>query len=124
MQKIFNIDAFPTGYYMCWFVTTQAAYLVHVKLFDSVTTYFDASKQSIEIEPPLAQNAAGIAGANVQLLIDIPESSGIDNSLDAFEITNNVGATVGYGYNLFIEDGGDGDYNDVSIMLVAWKSKN
>ena len=123
MIKTFNIDAFPTGYYMSWFVTTQAAYLVNVKLLDTTTVYFQASKQSANIEPPLAQGAATIAGNNLQLIVDIPSSSRMDNSLNAFDITNDNGVAVGYGYNIFIEDATDSDYNDVSIMLVAWKNK-
>ena len=123
MQKVFNIDAFPIGYYMSWFVTTQAMYLVNVKLFDSSQVYFSASKQSINIEPPLAQNAAVITGNNLQLVIEIDNANSIDNSLNTFTITNASGDIVGYGYNIFVEDAFDSDYNDICVVLIAWKSK-
>lgn len=123
MQKTFTIDAFPQGYYMSWLVTTQADYLVQAKLFDSTTVYFDASKQGIDIEPPLAQGAATILGAGLQLSIEIDTSNDMDNSLNTFTITNAHGDAVGYGYNIFIEDSTDADYNDVCVVLIAWRSK-
>jgi len=57
-QKTFTIDSFPPGYYMSWFVTSQAAYSVNARLFDSARQYFNNTKMSTDIEPPLAQGAA------------------------------------------------------------------
>lgn len=122
-SKIFNIDSFPTGYYMAWFVTTQAAFLVNAKLYDSETTYFQNSKQSTNINPPLAQGAQMIAGNSIQLSIDEPQSTQLSSSINTYNITTDDGTVVGYGYNISIEDQTDKDYNDVSISLVAWKNK-
>ncbi len=122
-QKIFNIDAFPQGYYMSWFVTTQAAYTVKVILQDSNKTYFSGSKASTNIEPPLAQGANFVKGSQLHLTVDIPQSQRIDSSINTYVITSDTGTIVGYGYNISIEDQDDRDYNDVCISLVAWKNK-
>jgi len=122
-KKTFNIDSFPTGYYMSWIVSTQAAFLVKAQLFDSQTVYFNNSKQSRDIAPPLAQGASIVQGQNIKLTIEEPQSNNLDSSINAYSITTHTGAIVGYGYNICIEDENDNDYNDVCISLVAWKSK-
>lgn len=122
-SKTFNIDSFPQGYFMSWCITTQAAFRVNAKLFDNSTVYFNASKQSTDIQPPLAIGAAPIAGSNVKLTIDEPQSSKLDASINTYNITTDNGSIVGYGYNISIEDESDKDYNDACISLVAWKNK-
>ncbi|MFY0629471.1 MAG: hypothetical protein JXR05_03760 [Flavobacteriaceae bacterium] len=108
---------------MSWFVTTQAAYLVNAKLFDNSKTYFEKSKQSININPPLAQGAEIIQGNNIRMIIEEPQSSNLRASINAYNITNDSGSVVGYGYNISIEDYLDEDFNDVCISLVAWRNK-
>ena len=122
-QKVFNIDSFPTGYYMSWFVTSQAEFLVTVTLSDSNGTYFSQSKQSTDINPPLAQGASSINGNNLQLTVSIPQSTAMSNSVNSYNITRQDGTAVGYGFNISIEDGTDNDFNDVFISLVAWATK-
>lgn len=122
-QKIFNIDAFPQGYYMSWFVTTQAAYKIQATLQDDRKTYFSGSKTSTKIEPPLAQGAGFLEGSQLRLTVDIPQSRRIDSSINTYVITSDTGNIVGFGYNISIEDQDDRDYNDVCISLVAWKNK-
>lgn len=122
-SKTFNIDSFPKGYFMSWCVTTQAAYKVNVKLYDDKSTYFSGSRQSRNAMPPLSVSAADIAGNNLKINIDIPESNKIESSINTYSITTNNGTIVGYGYNISVEDSADNDYNDVCISLVAWKNK-
>lgn len=121
--QTFNIDSFPKGHYMSWFATTQAEFLVKAKLFDDSKVYFEKSKQSRDIDPPLAQGADTIGGDNLKLTIEEPQSKVLDSSITAYNITTNDGSVVGYGYSICIEDQTDKDYNDVGISLVAWKSK-
>lgn len=123
MTKTYQIDAFPNGYFMSWIVTTQAAFLVNAKLSDSATTYFQGSKQSMDIQPPLSQGASFVIGTNLELFIDIPQAISISNSINTYTITDNNGNPIGYGYTIFIEDGVDSDFNDVCISLIAWKTK-
>jgi hypothetical protein len=122
-QKTFNLDSFPQGYYMSWFVTTQAAFAITVSLADSSGTYFSQTKQSVNISPPLAQGASTINGSSLQLTVNIPQSTGIINSINSYNITRADGSTVGFGFNISIEDGSDMDFNDVNISLVAWVTK-
>ncbi|MCS3461281.1 hypothetical protein ACW5WQ_18410 [Aeromonas rivuli] len=122
-NKTFNIDSFPAGYYMSWFVTTQAAFLIKAKLYDGNKVYFDKQKQSVDINPPLAQGADFVQGGQVKLSIDIAQSVKLSSSINTYNITTNDGTVIGYGYNISIEDQDDDDYNDVAISLVAWKNK-
>ncbi len=122
-QKTFTIDSFPPGYYMSWFVTSQAAYSVNARLFDSAKQYFNKTKMSTDIEPPLAQGAAFIQSNGLKLSIDVPQSSSLDSSINTYAITTDTGSIVGYGYNICIEDSNDKDYNDVCVALVAWRNK-
>lgn len=121
-SQTFNIDSFPKGYFMSWFVTTQAAFNISVTLKDSSGTYFTGSRASTNIAPPLAQGYSNINGSNLQLVVNIPQSPKIDSSINTYSITTTNGSIVGYGYNISIEDnGGNIDFNDSSISLVAWK---
>ncbi len=122
-KKVFNIDSFPQGYYMSWFVTTQAAFAITVSLSDSSGTYFSATKQSENINPPLALGASTVNGASLILTVNIPESPQILNSINSYNITRADGSTVGFGFNISIEDSDDNDFNDANISLVAWKTK-
>ena len=75
------------------------------------------------IAPPLAQGADFIQGSGLKLLINIPQSTNIDSSINTYLITTDTGAVVGFGYNICIEDSYDKDFNDVCINLVAWKNR-
>ena len=121
--KTIKISSFPKGYYMSWTVTTQAAFAVTVKLFDETKVYFEKTKQSMDINPPLAQGADFVNGTNLQVKIDIPQSAVIKNIINSYNMVNSDGVVIGYGYTIGIEDQTDEDYNDACILLVAWKRK-
>ena len=108
---------------MSWFVTTQAAFAVTVTLADTSGVYFANTRQSTEINPPLALGASTINGSSLQLTVDIPESDNILNSINSYNITRADGSIVGFGFNISIEDSSDMDFNDVNISLVAWVTK-
>lgn len=122
MKREFNVHI-PKGYFMSWFVTTQAANKITVTLKDDSKEYFSASKQSTNIDPPLACNYSTIYGNNLKITVDIPKSSQILGGPHSNDITTDDGTIVGKEFNLCLEDSGDKDYNDVAISIIAWKSK-
>lgn len=122
MKREFNVPI-PKGYFMSWFVTTQAANKITVTLKDSSKTYFSASQQSTNIDPPLACSYGTIGGDNLKITVDIPQSSQILGGPHSNDITTDDGTVVGKEFNLCLEDAGDKDYNDVAISIIAWKSK-
>jgi len=122
MQREFNVPI-PKGYFMSWFVTTQAGYKITVTLKDNSTTYFTASKQGTNIDPPLACSYSTICGDNLKIMVDIPQSSQILGGPHSNDITTDDGTVVGKEFNLCLEDSHDMDYNDVAISIIAWKSK-
>lgn len=122
MRREFNVPI-PKGYFMSWFVTTQAAFNVTVTLKDSVREYFSKSKRSMNIDPPLACSYSTVYGDNLKITIDIPQSTQILGGPHSNDITTDDGTVVGKEFNLCLEDSGDKDYNDVAISIIAWKSK-
>lgn len=122
MQREFNVPI-PQGYFMSWFVTTQSSAKITVTLKDDSKTYFTESKQSADIDPPLAIGYSTICGDNLKLIVDIPQSSQIIGGPHSNDITTDDGTVVGKEFNLCLEDFIDKDYNDVAISIIAWKSK-
>lgn len=62
---------FPKGFFMSYYVTTQAANEIEVLLKDSKKTYINGSRQMTDIEPPLAQGYADLEGDNLILTISV-----------------------------------------------------
>lgn len=122
MQREFNVPI-SKGYFMSWFVTTQAAFKITVTLKDDSKTYFSQSKQSINIDPPLAFSYSTVYGNNLKIKVDIPNSNQILGSPHSNDITTDDGIVVGKEFNLCLEDSKDMDYNDVAISIIAWKSR-
>ncbi|KAA6328749.1 hypothetical protein EZS27_022385 [termite gut metagenome] len=120
--RLFSI-AVDAGNYISWFVTTQASFAVTVTLKDDVKQYFTKTKQSRNIEPPLALDAAVVAGSNLQMIVDIPSSTAILGTPHSNDILTDKGDIVGKEYTICLEDEKDQDYNDVAISIIAWKKK-
>lgn len=120
MQRIVNVSI-PTKYFMSWFVTTQTSNRVTVTLKDDKKTYFSNSRQSTNIDPPLAMGYGFVAGNNLQLVIDIPGAANIKGTPHLNDVVTDNGTPVGKEFNLCIEDYNDDDYNDVSVNIVGWK---
>lgn len=122
MKREFYVPI-PKGYFMSWFVTTQAAFKITVTLKDNSKTYFSASKQSTNIAPPLSCSYDTICGDDLKITVDIPQSRQIFGGPHSNDITTDDGTVVGKEFNLCLEDSDDKDYNDVAISIIAWKSK-
>lgn len=111
------------GYYISWFVTTQAANLVTVTLADSAKTYFSESKQSTEIAPALASGEAIVDGDNLTLSIEVADAEALLGNPHSNDILTDSGNLAGKEYTLCLEDYTDNDYNDIAISIIGWKSK-
>lgn len=117
----FNVP-FNKGQIMFWSWTTQAANQVFVTLADSSTTYINGNRQSTSPLPPPTPGAATIGGSNLKLTINVPSSNQLIPSIASGNITDSSGNVVGEYFNLAIEDGSDGDFNDIWVSLVAWNT--
>lgn len=125
MIRTIKVNNFNKGFYMSWFVTAQAYFTSTTTLKDDKKTYFKAEKKtrSTNINPPLAINASFIEGNNLELSIDIPESSEIKGSPFSNNILGPNGEEVGVSWIFCAEDASDEDYNDVYVALCCWKHK-
>lgn len=107
---------------MSWFITTQTSLKITVTLKDEKKEYFSGTKQSADINPPLATGYGFIEGNHLEMTI---ESNGTHllGTPHSNDILTDAGIIVGKEFNLCIEDWKDTDYNDVSVSIVAWKHK-
>ena len=118
-----QLGAFDKGEYLSWFVTTQAAYKVTIALKDDSNTYFENSKATMDIAPPLAVGNGVYTGNNLRLEISIPESDDIKTLPTMSAIITDTGKICGHNFICCGEDWNDADYNDFYINIVGWKSK-
>ena len=120
----YRLEKIEQWNYLSWYMTTQTDQRVTVLLRDETKVYAEGEQHSNNIAPPLAQGAASIAGNDLYLEVAINDNSELDAFINEYNITRPDGTIVGVGYDIMIEDHGpNGDYNDVAINLVAWKTK-
>jgi len=126
--KTLQLEGFKKGHFISWFITSQAANKITIKLYDEKTTYVNKSKQSIYIDPPIAEGHATLLGENLKLEITAePNSSEILTWFNNMNISSaTTGKSVGEYFVLAGEDqkGGDEDYNDICVSIVGWYTKN
>lgn len=126
-KRTLTIEGFHKGQFISWFMTTQAANKITVKLYDDSKVYVDQSKQSTSIVPPLAEGHSFLEGNNLKLDITAePNSSDILAWFNNMNISSATTAkTVGNFFVLAGEDqpGGDEDYNDICISITGWNKK-
>ena len=79
-KKTILLDGVKKGQLISWFATTQAANTNTVKLYDDKTTYFENSKATVNMVPPLAQGYAVVEGDN--LSIDVTTSGNYEWKLN------------------------------------------
>jgi hypothetical protein len=123
-KKTLYLGSFKKGQYMSWFATTQALNKIIVKLYDDTTTYFDKSKKSINIDPPLAQGSALIKGNNLRIDIESVRSSELKLWHNTMDICTPNDNQVGEVFVLAGEDYIDDDYNDICISITAYDKSN
>lgn len=123
-KRTLKLQHFEKGNFISWFATTQAANKIVVKLYDSSKVYFEASKQSTNINPPLNQGYATMEGNNLCLDIDVPAAQKLDIWISNNSILSaSVGDTVGQCFTICGEDQSDDDYNDIQVSVIGWKKK-
>lgn len=117
------IPNFTKGLFMNWTMFTQAGFTINVTLKDSAQTYVQASRTNTNINPPMAIGNSTIAGNSMQLVVDIPQSSGIKSVINSYNVLRPDGTPAGYGFDLCVEDSVDQDYNDLYVSLICWLAK-
>lgn len=124
-KKEFKLPEMKKGYYLFWSVCTQCMYDCSVKMEDETgCSYFSCNKfnRSTNLQV-LEQNNRQLNGNVLKLVVDVPASAEIKQSIPSGAITDSNGETVGYVYSFCIEDSTDEDYNDIYINVVGWKNK-
>lgn len=121
-----NLVGFKKDQYVSWFVTSQAANTIKVKMYDETgTTYFDKQKSSTSINPPLAQGNDFLKGNDVVIEIESVQAKELKYWHNMMQIVSpNSGKQVGSCFVLAGEDYTDEDYNDVYVNITAWNQAN
>lgn len=122
----FTLQEIKAGYFIAWTVATQCGYTYDIELKTGNTVIFHTTKTNhnngFQI---IAQGNADFSGTqNLILSITCNEATQeLKSSIPSGSITDPSAKTVGYVYDICIEDSGDMDFNDVYVNLVGWKSK-
>lgn len=123
-KLIIPLKEFENAVRMTWFVTTQAAYNVHVYLRDNSRPYINNGQSTTDPMPPLSYGSAEKIGKNLVLEISIPQSEEIRALPSMHTIITETGKVVGHSFTCCGEDWKDNDYNDFYIHIVSWNSRN
>lgn len=122
-SKTFTVP-FNQNQLMFWSWTTQAANNVCITLKDSSTAYINnACRQSTNPLPAPTPGASLVNGTSLNLTINVPNAQTLVSSIASGNINDPSGNVIGEYFNVAIEDGSDGDFNDVWVSLVAWNTK-
>jgi hypothetical protein len=119
-QATVQLPLIPTGWYMSWDMYTQAAFKICVTLQDSKTTYVNNQCRQQQAFGVLAQGFQPVQGNNLNLIINIPQSSAISTIVTVNAVQVPSGLIVAWLYTILIEDGIDTDYNDLYVTIAAW----
>jgi len=120
--KTIPLELVPQGWYMSWFMATQAAFDICVTLYDDTTTYVgDKCRQSTAFGV-LDEGFSQVSGSNMNLVVDISSSDDILVVNHPVVVPNVKGLAVAQGYVFAFEDSDDQDFNDLYCTIMAWKS--
>ena len=124
-SRTIKLSNIKEGTFLSWFATTQAAFRTTMKLADSKKTYFNETRQSTNINPPMAQGSGWYEGKGLEITIDVPQAKEehLRTFLNTFTLLDPSGKEVGYSFIVCGEDQTDNDYNDFYLNVMAWKSK-
>jgi hypothetical protein len=122
-KKTLKLSNLQRGEFMSFFATTQAAFSITLKLYDDQTTYFEATRSSTDINPPLADGNAFYVGNDLSLEITINSSNEIRQFINTFSLLTPKGDEIGHSYTVCGEDSIDEDFNDFYVNVMGWKAK-
>lgn len=116
------LELIPQGWYLSWFMATQAAFDICVTLEDDAQTYVNNQCRQSTTFGVLGQGFSQVAGSNMSLTVDIASSDDILVVNHPVVVPNVKGVAIAQGYVLAFEDSDDQDFNDLYCTLMAWKS--
>lgn len=107
---------------MHWDMYTQAVAIYTVTLtdIDTGSKYMYDTGGGQNIDDVFARGHDVIEGSkNLQLTVEVDKTIFKDH-IHEYTIYH-AGEPVVYGFNLFVENGGDDDFNDFNAFIVCWK---
>jgi len=121
-QQVIPLSLIPQGWFMSWFMATQAAFDICVTLQDSAQAYVNGQCRQSTTFGVLDQGFAQVTGSNMSLTVNIASSDQIFVVNHPVVVPNVKGITVAQGYVFAFEDGDDQDFNDLYCTIMAWQS--
>lgn len=116
------LQLIPQGWYMSWFMATQAGFNICVTLKDNAQTYVNNQCRQSTSFGALSQGFSRVAGSSMSLVVNISSSSQILVVNHPVVVPNVKGIAIAQGYVLAFEDAGDQDFNDLYCTIMAWQS--
>jgi hypothetical protein len=124
-SKTIRLANIPPGTYLSWFSTTQTEFKIRMVLRDDRKVYFDETRQSRQIMPPMAQGSAWYEGKGLEVFVDIPQArqEHLREFINTSTLLTPLGDEVGYSFTCCGEDQTDNDYKDFYLNVMSWTSK-
>lgn len=122
----FMLQEIKPGYFIAWTVATQCAFTYDIVLKAGNTVIFHTTKTNHSTGFQIIEQGHSVYSGTQGLVLSITcneASQELKSSIPSGSITDPSARTVGYVYDVCIEDSGDMDFNDVYVNIVGWKSK-
>ena len=120
--KTIPLELVPQGWYVSWFMATQAAFNICVTLADGSKTYVNNKCRQSTAFGVLDEGFAQVVGTGMSLTVNISSSDEILVVNHPVVVPNVKGLAVAQGYVFAFEDADDQDFNDLYCTIMAWKS--
>lgn len=117
-----DLSRIPRGWFVGWKMDTAAHNKINVRLVDDSAIYVNNSSQGERPRKLLSEGYAQISSDNLKLEVTVDGANDIKFQQFWNPVTNSDNAIVAHGYNLFLEDAKDQDFNDLVVTMYASKS--
>lgn len=124
IENIANVNLeIPSGYYVVCTMTTQTAFSINVQITESESaTLFSHTEKTIEAMPVFSADFT-TAQENQTLSISVPQSTNFDAKIDNIDVLGSDSELKVRTYIIVAEDSSDADYNDLHLVVTAYRNK-
>ncbi len=132
IKATYYLDNIKKNDIMSWSLSSQTGTTGTITLQDDNNKIYFTAKKSAEdgyafnVLQPSVQSAVYTGEAKLKLVVTLDQDTAeIKQNINAYSVVEPKSQeALGCGYNIFIEDSTDNDYNDYYVNVVAWSKQN
>lgn len=121
----FYLDEIKKGMYICWNVCALACYDSKIVIRDDCNKIYAELTKTYTNTPNylfMGDGAAEFTGNRLRIEVTSNSATRLEQYTNKYKIAP-TNSKIQFGYNIYIEDDYDYDYNDVCINIVSWLKK-